>query len=403
MEEPPGGAKEAGSPFRSRAARAMASLLLVIISTSLTYIALEFALFRMLLPQLPVDLAPFLPGAASVLMQDSKSEFMPHRYIALLGDSYALGVGDWLLEARSKGTKPFHSAHVIQEATGRDVASFAREGYGSAQALVYEPSRIFPEPPCLVLPTIEPPREMFIYFYEGNDVNDNAGMVAEAGKAFNSEDDNAVAKHLKENVALSPAFWRCHVHLANTIDRMARFVYHHHIRGVTLPSHRPAENALMVAGGTVAAPALQGPALNFPIAGIDRAMPVLTHSLAWLRARFPGIPVTVVYLPAPLSVYRHAGETAVYQLNAEPGVAIPISRVITYSDHIADRVRDIATQQGAGFLDARPALRAAALTKVLHGPRDWYHFNEAGYRVLGDLVVQRLNGAVADGAPVPTR
>jgi hypothetical protein len=378
------------SSFRGRALRALSPLLLIAFSIGLGYAILEFAFFRLLLPQLSVELMPFLPGSASVLVQDSKSGFQPRNYVALLGDSYALGVGDWLLEARSKGTKPFHSAHIIQAATGRDVVSFGREGYGSAQALVYEPSRIFPDPPCWALPVIEPPRDMFVYFYEGNDVNDDAAVVTYAGRAFGREDERAIANYLQEDLAFTPSWWQCRTHLAAAIERMAMFAYQVRIRGVTLPVNRPIENTLVVAGRRVGAPALQGPALNFATAGIERAMPVLGQSLAWITERLPRVPITVVYLPSPLSVYRHAGDTVAYQLRAEPSTAVPAARVTEHSDLICSMVRAVSVRRQVGFLDTRPALRAAAATTVIHGPRDWYHFNEAGYRVLGNLIVERL-------------
>src|SRR5262245_56562952 len=47
---------------------------------------------------------------------------------------------------------------------------------------------------------------------------------------------------------------------------------------------------------------------------------------------------------------------------------------------------------GAGYLDTRLTLRAAAETRILHGPIDWIHFNEAGYRILGGLALERLQG-----------
>jgi hypothetical protein len=39
----------------------------------------------------------------------------------------------------------------------------------------------------------------------------------------------------------------------------------------------------------------------------------------------------------------------------------------------------------------RPALRAAAATTVIHGPRDWNHFNNAGYRVLGETLARTID------------
>jgi len=60
----------------------------------LTYFVAEFVFFRVLLPSMPLQLRPHLPDVADVLVQNSKSSFVPHDYVALLGDSYAEGIGD---------------------------------------------------------------------------------------------------------------------------------------------------------------------------------------------------------------------------------------------------------------------------------------------------------------------
>ena len=45
----------------------------------------------------------------------------------------------------------------------------------------------------------------------------------------------------------------------------------------------------------------------------------------------------------------------------------------------------------AGFLDLRPAIRVATAQEVLHGPRDFKHFNRKGYEVLGRSVAERFD------------
>ena len=50
-----------------------------------------------------------------------------------------------------------------------------------------------------------------------------------------------------------------------------------------------------------------GPALELSADDVSAALSVYDPSLAWVRARWPDIPVTVVYIPAPLTVYANAG------------------------------------------------------------------------------------------------
>jgi hypothetical protein len=383
-------------PGKRRGLRILANALLVLGSTLLAYYAIEFAFFRFLLPRASINLMAHLPDTADVLVQNAKSHYVPLDYIALLGDSYAEGVGDWLLQANGDRAKPFHSANVIHDATGRDVASFGREGNSSAQALVRSPARIFAGTRCFIFPRIEPPREMFIYYYEGNDANDNVDDLAEVRKFFGTTDDRSIDAYL-QRIASVPE-WRCHVHLLDTMWRMAAFTYRYRFEGITLPVDRPKENALLVAGQTIGAPALQGPAPGLDDRQIEDSMRMLARSLSWLKSRFPGVPVTLVFVPSPLSTYRLAKDTAVYQVVYEPGRPAPVPLLKRHSDLMCNLVHRTSRDWDIGFLDARPALRAAASTRVIHGPRDWYHFNEAGYRVLGDLVVDRLNGDTSSGA-----
>jgi hypothetical protein len=103
----------------------------------------------------------------------------------------------------------------------------------------------------------------------------------------------------------------------------------------------------------------------------------------------------VVYLPSPLSSYRLLSpEVSIVRLFS-PEVSIraaryPKERVVEYSDRICRMIRAAATDQGTGFLDIRPFIRAASAHDMLHGPLDLSHFNRKGMEVLGQVVAQRI-------------
>jgi len=48
------------------------------------------------------------------------------------------------------------------------------------------------------------------------------------------------------------------------------------------------------------------------------------------------------------------------------------------------------------FIDTRAAWRKAGAHVPLHGPRDWGHPNEAGYRLLGNLLAARMDEPAQD-------
>jgi hypothetical protein len=363
--------------------------LLAIVSTLLCYVALEYAVFRVALPYLPIDVRPHLPDMVDVLAQNSRAGYLPHDYVALLGDSYAEGLGDWLLQVGGDRTKPFHSGYVIRQATGRDVVSFGKGGTGSAEALVLRPARIFPSYRCLVFPDLETPREMFVYFYEGNDVEDNVHFLTKVDSRYHRTDADAIDRYLAEDYATTYP-WHCHWQLADLMLGMASFAVRYHVFGLPADNcgtEAPRANRLIVGNQPIEVPALMGPSL-FP-AGDDTiraAMGVLDRALRWLRMRFPGVPIELVYVPSALSTYRLTGDSVTYCIGTNVLLTAPTPQVERNHDFIRDLARDIASAQGVPFVDATPALRAAASTKLIHGPRDWDHLNEIGYRVLGSLV-----------------
>jgi hypothetical protein len=377
-----------------RVSSAIVNLLLAIGSLLLCYVVLEYAVFRVALPYLPVDVRMHLPDIADVLAQNSKSGYLPHDYVALIGDSYAEGLGDWLLQQGGDRTKPFHSADVIRQTTGRDVVSFGKGGAGSAEAIVRRTARELPASRCTVFPTFENPRQMFVYFYEGNDVEDNSHFLDMVESRYHRTDATTIDRYLAEDYATTNA-WRCHLRLADLMAGMASFAFRYHVLGWPIDNcgtEAPQANHLIVDDRTNDAPALLGPAMT-PIADdhtIRRGMDVLAHALSWLRMRFAGVPITLVYIPAPLSVYRHAGDTVTYCIGTNIVRAAPTAKVERNHAFIRDLARDIAGRQGIPFLDATPALRAAASANVIHGPRDWDHLNEIGYRVLGSLVAAQV-------------
>ncbi len=83
--------------------------LILLVSTILCYFVLEAVFFRLVLPELRFNARPFLPETPGVLVQTAKAGYAPHDYIAILGDSYAEGVGDEMLHTNGNDAKLFHA------------------------------------------------------------------------------------------------------------------------------------------------------------------------------------------------------------------------------------------------------------------------------------------------------
>jgi len=201
----------------------LTNVALVVVSLAITYFVAEYAFFSYALPHLSMNLRPHLPDRADFYLQNSKTAYIPHTYIALIGDSYAQGMGDWLLSVGGKNDRPYHSANVIHDLTGRDVVTFGRAAAGSAEALVLRVTRILGDSYCYLFAPIETPKEFFIYVYEGNDIYENNRLLELLPKQVGSEPRATIDRFLERNYG-SIAQWRCHGHLGDTIFRMARFL-----------------------------------------------------------------------------------------------------------------------------------------------------------------------------------
>jgi hypothetical protein len=375
----------------SLAHRAIANMLLLSASVLFGYVMIEYAVFRVMLPVAPLDIHASLPAVADVLTQTSKSDYFPRDYIALLGDSYAEGYGDWLQQAQGKRNGPFHSAHIIHQQTGRDVVSFGIGGAGSAEAMVLRPAEVFPSSTCSIFPAIERPRQMLVYFYEGNDLEDNLRFIGRVGERYGRTDPDAIDRYLDEQYAAS-SLLRCHAQLAQTTFKQAEFLSQYYITGYAVRycgTSVPSQNHILVRDQTIETPSLQGAAPGLSDERIRAGMDVFAHSLAWLRKHFAGVPITMVYVPSPLTIYRQAGDDVSFCSFFSSGLA---AKALSERHHdlMRDMVARISAEQRVDFVDATPALREAASAGVIHGPHDWDHLNRSGYEALGTLLATHL-------------
>jgi hypothetical protein len=102
------------------------------------------------------------------------------------------------------------------------------------------------------------------------------------------------------------------------------------------------------------------------------------------------VEVRVLYIPSVLACYALTGPEVSIQLPDEQEERHPRARVQENSDEIARRIEGICAAAGLPFADARPKIRAAARNRLIHGPRDWKHFNEAGYRALAGVAADLI-------------
>ena len=150
--------------------------LILLLASTFLIMALGEWLFPKFIGKLPLRLYGLIDKDLRVLAQSSKKNQIPKDYIALTGDSYAVGAGDWLNEVRKSnffGSPDYSAAHLIHKKTGIDVVSFGRAGAGSFDGIWLEPVTQFLYINSVRGYKLSPPKNFLIFFSEANDVYDN--------------------------------------------------------------------------------------------------------------------------------------------------------------------------------------------------------------------------------------
>src|SRR5258707_12061623 len=138
---------------------------------------------------------------------------------------------------------------------------------------------------------------MLVYFYEGNDLDENGYVVNMAAQTYGAPTRAAIARYIEMRYAtLSPT--RCYAELAETTFKMAQFLLSNRDSFETL--RKPSAHNKVLAGGAAnPAPTLQKTPLELSPAGLLDALFGFDVFLAWFLRKFFPSDLSPGYLPSP--------------------------------------------------------------------------------------------------------
>ena len=155
----------------------------LIVAPIVIMIFLELA-FPYFLHKIPLYLHAAIDSGLLGLAQTSKRSLIPDDYILILGDSNAIGKGEWFNESlndRRNLWPDFHTAHILHNKLNVDVISFGGAGAGNLMNLVFSPITQFKYINSFGPYNLKKPKRILVIFDEGNDVSDN---LKELNKLF---------------------------------------------------------------------------------------------------------------------------------------------------------------------------------------------------------------------------
>lgn len=385
------------------------NILLSLTVIAVTFLILESVIEDKFITQTPVKFQFALPAGLAVLAQSSKSERLPENYIAIAGDSYAQGKGDWLLQIDPDSNSEFNSGHILHDLTGKDVITFGKSGASNIKGWVREPIAKYQFIKRNIDSHLQEPDIILAYFYAGNDLLENVvqireDFIPEYGKdklnndkawkdffldyikqrktgPFSGIDSNtgwfprAVVKIIKNELKekkVGAELGDIHIQVTGKI------------------------NSVWVNGKEVKIPdALQSPALELTKAETDLGFMAAKRSLKYLHDFFKNSKIIVVYIPAVIESYAKVSDKISTSniIAKDPTKSVEIhtaEELMQRSDEIAGRVKQMSESLGIPFIDTRPDIREASKKQIIHGPIDWKHFNKAGYTALAESIYAGL-------------
>ena len=385
------------------------NILLSLTVIACTFLILESVIEDRFIAQTPVKFHFALPASLAILAQSSKSSRLPENYIAIAGDSYAQGKGDWLLQIDPDTNTEFNSGHVLHDLTGKDVITFGKSGASNIKGWVREPIAKYQFLKRNIDSDLQEPDIILAYFYAGNDLLENVAQIREdfipefgqdninndhawndffleiiekrKTGPFSGIDSNtgwfprAVVKIIKNELKekkVGADLGDIHIQVTGKVNRV------------------------WVNGGEVKVPdALQSPALELTKSETDLGFKAAKRSLKYLHDFFKNSKIIVVYIPSVIESYAKVSDKISTSniIAKDPTKSIEIhtaEELMQRSDEIAGRVKKMSESLGIPFVDTRPDIRKASKKQIIHGPIDWKHFNKAGYTALAESIYAGL-------------
>ncbi len=315
---------------------------------------------------------------------------------------------------------------MIFKKTGIDVVSFGQAGAGSFDGIWSEPVTQFLYINSVRDYKLSPPKDILIFFYEGNDIYDNIQFLrdnlletekeqtermkfkkikdflnAEFEKVLNRQFDNSIWK----NMLFTRSILHGTSNLAEEWGLSNKQPKNKDLYNKVMPEGKGAFalidgkkvqlNLAMMNWKKVGLPThLQGPpsfALNNEerVAGskdnlIGLSVNVFEQSLVRLASFFPQVKIKIIYIPSPVSSYKMVSSHIHFRGFMQDIDVMETIEIEKRHIKLCNTIKRVTRNHNFSFVNSTKSLKKATSTGFVHGPIDWDHFNKRGYQVLSE-------------------
>ena len=394
-------------------------LALFFISILIAFLFINFLLIKISSQNLfPRSIAASLPNTLLTFYPNTYNKKNLTNFTAVLGNSVAQGNGDAYLE----GKENYSITHNLHEANKKNYLIFGRAGHHSIAAVanlikVHDLSN-----QSFMSKNLGKPNSIIFYFYEGIDLVWNYELYADKIKKnqnikeyttqlIKTESNPIFLEKFFNFFPLLPFigsfledFKTLIIEMYNSnsfkesfflmVDRVKKIlgVYivlsDREINSLTwtnsLKNHKDVKNIRPI----------QGASETLNTEQMKIALEIFYESLKQAQSWSEAKNITIVYIPAPITVYDW-NEPIIHErqpLNPKSADDVKtITNIENKSNNIFIRqeIKNFSKNNNIHFLDSTDELIEKGKNEVLHGPLDWGHLNYNGYKIVSDFIIEK--------------
>lgn len=370
------------------------------------------------LNKLPNKFLIHTSGPISRIAQYSKSEIVPDRHIALIGDSNVYGFGPWLYDNSWSMKQPsFATHHLLHKLLNKEIIAFGYPGHGNMGSCLSTISEYDLLSNSWIWPKLKLPSQVLVFFYEGNDLENNLHELEHRGFKDLQQNFNETETKIREIIAIEEknlvSNWSYLDHsafynIASGIFKNYKSKWFNsgpkkYIKEVRLINKNQSEksilgktskNTALISDRVIELGSSEGPALHLSKYETDIALEVSKQSFQMIQNYFNDSTVVIVYLPSSLSIYSFINDSVhptTFSLDGKKrDTNFSHVDVIKRNDYLRRRVKSIAESLQIEFMDTTEQFKEFGKSTVLHGPRDPIHLNRNGYEKLAEILANDI-------------
>ena len=362
----------------------------------------------------PRSLSGSLPSILQTFNPDTYNKNNLQNYVAIIGGSYAQGGGDAYLT----GKYNYSITHHLHNYDNKNYLIFGRAGSGSISAVsdlikIYKHSNL----PNMI-ENLKKPSSIIYLIYEGYDFEANFLEYTSLIKT-DEKINEFISRRINENIKLNnidklnniftlvPFLGKMFDHLKSLfnkiiqekelskikflfVERIKKLFGHAIILGDFKEDRSGYNNSIKNNKKIANIRPLQGAALSLTNPEILIALKVFFGSIKYIQSWSQLDKITIVYIPSPISSYTW-NEPIIYETRDKKEFkTISNEKNNLNSTFIRDKINNYSKKNNIQFLDLTDYIAKKGKKTILHGPLDWRHLNNRGYKIASNYIIENI-------------